>query len=183
MPNSLHNYPGVDARQLQKSVSQIAGGIHARSGYSRMWSKNYVLHLLDCFLKCLRVKSRVDHSSQMRHTWQMVVARARQAHSYSGGSTCSSRPVVTLSPTYSLPLTFTHSLTHALQLPTRRARYSHSGVDLRANLKSISHRYHLFVVAFVWQLTNETICLPLGCLQGGFTTPPDSRGGAGVPRS
>ena len=36
-----------------------------------------------------------------------------------------------------------------------------------ANLKPISHRCYLFEVAFVWELTNETIVLPLGCLQGG----------------
>ena len=44
---------------------------------------------------------------------------------------------------------------------------SHPGVELRENLESISHRYHLFEVAFVWKLTKETIHLPLGCLQGG----------------
>ena len=36
------------------------------------------------------------------------------------------------------------------------------GVELRANRKSISHRYHLFEVAFVWESTKETIRLPLG---------------------
>ena len=36
-----------------------------------------------------------------------------------------------------------------------------------ANLESISHRCYLFEVAFVWELTKETIVLPLGCLQGG----------------
>ena len=44
---------------------------------------------------------------------------------------------------------------------------NHPGVDLRANLESISHRCHLFGVEFVWELTKETIHLPLGCLQGG----------------
>jgi len=44
---------------------------------------------------------------------------------------------------------------------------NHPGVELRANLKSISHRCHLFEVAFAWGLTKETIHLPLGCLQGG----------------
>ena len=39
---------------------------------------------------------------------------------------------------------------------------SHPGVELRANLKSISHRCHLFEVAFVWELTKETIDLPQG---------------------
>ena len=38
---------------------------------------------------------------------------------------------------------------------------------LRVNLKSISHRCHLILVSFVWELTQETINLPLGCLQGG----------------
>ena len=39
---------------------------------------------------------------------------------------------------------------------------------MRANLKSISHRCHLFEVALVWELTKETIHLPLGCLRGGL---------------
>jgi len=33
-----------------------------------------------------------------------------------------------------------------------------------ANLKSISHRCHPILVAFVWELTKETIHVPLGCL-------------------
>ena len=41
------------------------------------------------------------------------------------------------------------------------------GVELRAKLKSISHRCHLFEVAFVWELTKETIHLPLD-YQGGI---------------
>ena len=36
-----------------------------------------------------------------------------------------------------------------------------------ANLESISQRCYLFEVAFVWELTKETIHLHLGCLQGG----------------
>ena len=43
----------------------------------------------------------------------------------------------------------------------------HPGVELRANLKLISHRCHLFEMALVRDLTKETIHLPLGCLQGG----------------
>ena len=39
--------------------------------------------------------------------------------------------------------------------------------QVRANLPSVSHRCHLFEVAFVWKMTEETINLPLGCLQGG----------------
>ena len=37
-----------------------------------------------------------------------------------------------------------------------------------ANLKSISHRCYLQEEAFEWELTEETIHLPLGCLPGGF---------------
>jgi len=48
----------------------------------------------------------------------------------------------------------------------------HPGVDLRANLKSISHRCHLFERACVWELTKETIHLPMGCLQGGLCFSP-----------
>ena len=43
----------------------------------------------------------------------------------------------------------------------------HPGVELRANLNSIFHRCHLFEMACVLELTEETIHLPLGCLQGG----------------
>ena len=47
----------------------------------------------------------------------------------------------------------------------------HPGGNPGANLKSISHRCRPIMVAFVWELTKETIVVPLGCLQGG-------RGGA-----
>ena len=41
----------------------------------------------------------------------------------------------------------------------------HPGGNPGANLKSRSHRYYLREVAFVWELTKETIYMPLGCLQ------------------
>ena len=44
---------------------------------------------------------------------------------------------------------------------------SHPGGNPGANLKSISHRCPLILVAFVWELTKEIIILTLGCLQGG----------------
>ena len=50
----------------------------------------------------------------------------------------------------------------------------HPGGNPGANLKSISHRCCLFEVAFVWELTKETIVLPLGCLQGGYALTPDT---------
>ena len=43
----------------------------------------------------------------------------------------------------------------------------HPGGNPGSNLKSTSYRCYLFEVAFVWELTKETIDLPLGCLQGG----------------
>ena len=46
----------------------------------------------------------------------------------------------------------------------------HPGGNPGANLKSICHRCHPILVAFVWELTKETIDLPLGCLQGGATS-------------
>ena len=49
-----------------------------------------------------------------------------------------------------------------------------------ANVKSISHVCHLILVAFVWELTRETIDLPLGCLQGGAPAMIPLKG---VPRS
>ena len=45
----------------------------------------------------------------------------------------------------------------------------HPGGVQTANLESISHRCHPMLVACVWELTKETINLPLGCLQGGFS--------------
>ena len=55
----------------------------------------------------------------------------------------------------------------------------HPGVDLRKNLRPISHRSHLFEVAFVWELTEEAIYMPLGCLHGGavlhFASEPEGR--------
>jgi len=65
----------------------------------------------------------------------------------------------------------------ALRRKARRAELRSQGVvwgDLAtlgnpgATLKSISHRCYLFEVAFVWELTKETIVLPMGCLQGGI---------------
>ena len=45
----------------------------------------------------------------------------------------------------------------------------HPGDNPGANLKSISHRCHLILVAFVWELTQETIHLRLGCLDADST--------------
>ena len=50
------------------------------------------------------------------------------------------------------------------RVPSRTG--THPGGNPGANLKSISHRCHPILVAFVWKLTNETIYLPLGYLQG-----------------
>ena len=51
--------------------------------------------------------------------------------------------------------------------PRRWLPQGHPGGNPGANLKSISHRCHPILEAFVWELTKETIHLPLGCLQGG----------------
>ena len=52
---------------------------------------------------------------------------------------------------------------------------------MRANLKEISHRGHIFEVASVWELTKGTIHLPLGCLQGGSGSAMELQEGAVVP--
>ena len=49
---------------------------------------------------------------------------------------------------------------------------SHPGGNPGANRKSIPHRCHPILVAFVRVLTKETIELPMGCLQGGFARMP-----------
>jgi len=59
----------------------------------------------------------------------------------------------------------TGSRAEVAALPCKRAL--HPGGNPGANLKSTSHRCYLFEVAFVWELTKETIVLPLGCLQDG----------------
>ena len=46
--------------------------------------------------------------------------------------------------------------------------HNHPRGNLGADIKSISHRCHLQQVSFEWELTQETIYLPLGCLQGGL---------------
>ena len=73
------------------------------------------------------------------------------------------------------PVNFTDSTTQLLHesSPSKEmclmhlVRGSHPGVELRANLESISKRCYLFEVAFVWELSEETIHLPLIRLQGG----------------
>ena len=54
---------------------------------------------------------------------------------------------------------------------------NHPGGKPWANLKSISHKCHLILVAFVWELTKATVNLPLGCLQGGAGDDPPSVAG------
>ena len=53
------------------------------------------------------------------------------------------------------------------QVCESRSGPSHPGGNPGGNPKSISHRCYLREVAFEWDLTEETIFLPLGCLQGG----------------
>ena len=43
----------------------------------------------------------------------------------------------------------------------------HPGCNPGANLKSISHRCHPILVAFVWELTQPSIC-PVGASRAGF---------------
>ena len=53
------------------------------------------------------------------------------------------------------------------EAPPQVRALDHPGGNPGANLKSISHRCHPILVACVWELTKNTINLPLGCLQGG----------------
>ena len=52
---------------------------------------------------------------------------------------------------------------------------SYPGGNPGANLESISHRCHPILVACAWGLTKETINLPLGSLQDGFSAERSSR--------
>jgi len=52
--------------------------------------------------------------------------------------------------------------------PRQSWEKDHPGGNPGANFKSISHRSYLREVAFEWELTKETIVLPLGCIQGGW---------------
>ena len=51
---------------------------------------------------------------------------------------------------------------------------THPGGNPGANLKSIAHRCGIRKVALEWELTKETIYLPLGCLQGDVSYVPYS---------
>jgi hypothetical protein len=54
--------------------------------------------------------------------------------------------------------------------PSHFIPHNHPGGNPGANLESISHKCYLQEVAFEWELTKETIHLPLGCLQGGVSS-------------
>jgi len=54
---------------------------------------------------------------------------------------------------------------------TLRHTALHPGGETGANFKSVSHRCHPILVAFVWNLTKEIVNLPQGCLQGGLRSP------------
>ena len=45
--------------------------------------------------------------------------------------------------------------------------YTHPGGNPGVNVESISHRCHPIPVVFVWELTKETMHMPLDFLQGG----------------
>jgi len=55
---------------------------------------------------------------------------------------------------------------------------THPGGNAGANLESSSHTCQPILVAFVWELSKETIHLPLGCPQGGFRLQRDVLGKA-----
>ena len=44
-------------------------------------------------------------------------------------------------------------------------RVQHPGGNQGANIKSITHRCYLREAAFEWELTKETMYLPVGCLR------------------
>ena len=52
---------------------------------------------------------------------------------------------------------------------------NHPGGNPGENVKSTTHRCHPILVAFVWELTKETINLPLGCLQEEMKRRPGAR--------
>ena len=56
--------------------------------------------------------------------------------------------------------------------PSQYRGRNHSGDNPGENVKSISNKFYLRELAFEWELTEETIYLPLGCFQGGY---PESR--------
>ena len=58
-----------------------------------------------------------------------------------------------------------------LKFDSSRLSRLHPGGNPGENFKSISHRYHPILVAFVWDLIEEAIDSPLVCLQGGISLP------------
>ena len=66
------------------------------------------------------------------------------------------------------PTSYTSTLTSLISPhKPQTLQQAHPGGNTGGNIKSISHRCNPVLVAFVWELTEETVDLPLGCLQGG----------------
>ena len=64
--------------------------------------------------------------------------------------------------------------------PREKASVNHSGVELRANLESISHRCHLFEVVFVYELTREPFICPWVAFSAENRAEPAGGGSGGV---
>ena len=69
----------------------------------------------------------------------------------------------------------------AMQVRGELVHIHHPGGNPGANLESISHRCRPILVAFVLELSKETIDLSLGCLQGGVKWEPLRRLVRGCP--
>ena len=59
-----------------------------------------------------------------------------------------------------------HNLAGSIADPKPRRETHHPGGNPGVNRESISHRRHPILVAFLWDLTKETINLPLGSPRG-----------------
>ena len=66
------------------------------------------------------------------------------------------------------PPRLTHKDTETLETFPLSSATNHPGGNPGANPKSMSHICYLRGVAFEWELTKETIFLPMSCLQSGF---------------
>ena len=111
------------------------------------------------------------HKIQLQYEKERLLDKAEQvslshthslSHSHSLSLAHSHSLTLTLSHSHSLTLSLSHSLT--LSLTLKAEQVCHARPFVGANLKSISHRCHPILVAVVWDLTKETINLPLGCL-------------------
>ena len=95
-------------------------------------------------------------SNSQAFVWSIALAKSAQA-SFAAANSAISRPP---------SVRGIHNLAGSIADPKPRRETHHPGGNPGVNRESISHRRHPILVAFLWDLTKETIDLPLGSPRG-----------------